>query len=404
MDKLIIKKTAEIKDRVIAYRRALHELAELGGIEFKTHDYICDILKELNIKYETVGDTGIIGELDTGNPGPGIALRADIDALPIKENVRNLKRERSCISKDGNTCHACGHDAHTAMLLGSIHIFADIYKENPDLLKGKLYFCFEAGEENGIGSKPMLDALALRKIDTVWGIHVYSGLASGEISVQSGPRMGGYAGVDIIIKGLGGHASRPDKAINPVYVASEIVTGIPGLFINQLDANKRVTYAVTDIRGGTVGNIIPDTARILGTLRFFDVEEGKKAIHIVKKAAENIADLYNCKLEYGPASSVFGGPVINNEKCAEFAERHLPSVLNELGVKVTKCLPWYASDSYGKYTERYPGIYAFLGIKNEEYGSGAEHHNEYFDVDEGVLRSGVAATLKYAISYMEAAI
>jgi amidohydrolase len=392
----IMTEALSVEQYVINARRTVHTYAEIGGTEVKTSAFIRAELDKMGIPHVTVGDTGLLATLDTGKPGPGIALRADIDALPIRENPNNLSGYRSCLSENENTCHACGHDAHTAMLLGSARVLCKL----KDALCGTVYFCFEEGEENGRGFKPMINALRERQVDAVWAIHVDATMESGKISVDPGPRMAGGAHIKILVKGKGGHGSRPDHAVNPVFAAASIVTNIPGAFVNQLNAGKTVTFGITTIQGGGISNVFSDTASILGSLRFFDAEEGAKAAEIVKSVAEHTAAMHKCTVEFDPIMRLLGEPVINDAAYAERAQAALKEIL-PIG-SVEHCDPWYGSESFSCYLKEYPGVMAFLGIKNPAAGTGAAHHNEYFDVDENVLKTGVIATVKFAAACINA--
>ncbi len=393
---MLQKETERVKDIVIAHRRKIHAFAEIGGKEFKTHDYICSYIEKLGIPYETVAEAAVIAVLDTGKEGPSIVLRADMDALPLKENPENLKGPRCCMSEQENTCHACGHDAHSAMLLGSMEVLCALRES----LCGIVYFCFESGEENGASSRQILEALSEKKIDTVWALHVYAALESGYIGIRPGPCMTGFGGVDIEVQGRGGHGSRPDLSINPVFTAASIVTNIPGAFVNQLDVEKTVTFGITCIHGGEALNVFPETAQIKGSLRFFDQQEGKKALEIVKKVASHTAAMHNCAVRFGRVMDEVGIPVINSVPHAEAAKKAIRELCGRETVPEDFPL-FYASESFSRYCEKYPGVMALLGIKNPSYGSGAEHHNERFDVDEGVMDLGVKATVKYVTSLME---
>lgn len=378
-----------LKDYLIDVRRILHRHPETSGNELWTSAFLQEEVKKLGLPIEMVSRTGFIATLDTGRPGPHIVLRADIDALPVEENKENLKKERVCISENAGCSHACGHDAHMAMLLGSMKLLvAD--KENQS---GVIYFCFEEGEENGCGCMEMLAALDKRKVDTCWGIHVYAGLEANKICLEAGPRMSGAAETMFDVIGKGGHGSRPDMAINPVFCAAAILTNLGVCWPNQITAGETVTLGITSIQGGDTGNIIPNTASIKGTLRYFNQEEGAKALEIVRTVAEHTAAMNKCSIEYGSHFRLVVPPVVNDETCAKIAKEAAAKVLPE--ESMVKCEPWYASESFGLYLQKYPGVYAHLGLTNEEYGSGAIHHNDRFDLDESILTTGVKATLAY---------
>ena len=382
---------AQYDDYVIAARRRVHVFAEISGKEYKTSDFIENELMSIGLSVEKVSNTGLIGVLDTGLPGSTIALRADIDALPISEHQFNLSRERICISENENTCHACGHDAHTAMLIGAAKVLSML----KGLISGKVLFCFEEGEEMGLGVKPMLNALSKRHIDSVLATHVLSTLEAGKINVSPGPRMAGGRRILMRINGKGGHGSRPDLSINPVYAAAAITTNITGALQNVIDPDNPVTVGITSIQGGSAENIFPDYADIKGTLRFFDFEEGLKVAQTIRVVAKNTAEMLGCFVEFDPAMDWHGLPVINDSTVSQRAA----GALSLLGYydALAHSPPWYGAESFSSYLAKYPGALMFLGIKNDNYGSGAPHHNEMFDVDESVLALGVAAMSGYVV-------
>ena len=386
----------KVNDHVIEHRRTIHRYAELGGMEYKTRDYILQQIKQWNLPYEMITETALIATLDTGREGPHIALRADMDALPMREHPENLKGPKICVSEQENTCHACGHDAHVAMLLGSMEVFCKKVEE----LSGVLYFCFEAGEENGVSAIQMVEALSKRKVDTVWAIHVYAALDSGVLGIRSGACMAGFGGIDITVHGKGGHGSRPDLSHNPVYTAADIVSNLPGVLIHQLNVEKTVTFGITSIQAGETYNVFPETATIKGSMRFFDEEEGKKALAAVKKTAELTAEMHNCSVTVREMNNSAGIPVMNSAPHAKLAKQIFR---DEFGLEaVPEEAPlWYASESFSNYCKAYPGVLVFLGIKNPDCGSGAEHHNERFDIDETVLIRGVKATVLYVETLMK---
>lgn len=395
-EKELSKLTEAVKDCVISHRRIIHQFAELGGVEYKTRDYICNQMEKLGISYELVTETAIIATLDTHKDGPHILLRADMDALPLEEDKENLTGLKICVSEQEYTCHACGHDAHSAMLLGSMEVLSKM----KDVLCGVVYFCFEAGEENGASSRQILEFLTEKKVDCVWAIHVYSALESGKIGIYEGACMAGCAGIDITVHGKAGHGSRPDRAINPVFTAAAIVANLPGVFVNQVDVEKTVTLGVTSIQGGETFNVFPEKAHICGSMRFFDREEGEKALHLVKNVAEHTAAMYGCTVSFGEMMDEAGIPVVNDIAHAKLAKEAIRQIYNQEAVPDDFPL-FYASESFARYCKRYPGIMALLGIKNREYGSGAEHHNGKFDVDENVMDMGVRATVKYVSTLMK---
>lgn len=379
----------EINKYTIWCRRAVHRFAETGGKEIRTSAFIRQELEKMGLSVHAVGETGLLAVLDTGREGPHVLLRADMDALPVQESPENLVHKRTCISENEGFCHACGHDAHVAMLLGAMKGLA-IKKEE---LTGIVYACFEAGEENGCGVRDMIHALEKLRIDTCWAIHVYNELESGKICVDAGARMAGISLIDMTVEGRGGHGSRPDLAANPVFCAAFILNNLAAAWPNQIDPGEMVTLGITQIQGGESCNVIPETARIGGTLRFFSEEAGERAIAVVRKIAESTALMNDCKVVFNVEPEDAWNPVVSDPEYAGLAGKRLSSLLPKGAV--VSCRPWCASETFSHYTKRYPGVFAYLGIKNESYGSGAPHHNMYFDVDEDALVIGVMATLAY---------
>ena len=381
----------ENEQYIIDCRRTVHRFAEVGGTEVKTSAFIRKEAEALGLAVEEVSETGLLITLDTGRPGNGVALRSEIDALPIPENPNNMKGPKCVVSDDPETSHTCGHDAHVGMLLGTMRALCKL----KDQLSGRIYFCFEEGEENGLGWCGMLDALETREVNTVFALHVSSRLDSGLVSVEPGPRMAGTEEINATFIGRGGHSSRPDLSINPVYAAASAVCDLAVAFTNQIDPNDPVTLGITSISGGAAGNAFPDTAQVIGGMRFFSVESGKLADRIVKKVFSNSADMHNCKIQFEPSMSFFLPPTINDEEASAFAKRALGRVLPE--GTIVPADKWFGSDSFSEYLMRYKGVYAFLGTRNEALGTTAEHHNEHFDVDESVLARGALCYAAYAI-------
>lgn len=372
-------------------RRTVHRFAEVAGEEVKTSAFIREEAEKLGLPVEVVSKTGLLVTLDTGRKGNGVALRADMDALPVRENPCNKKGPRSVVSDNPGTCHACGHDAHVAMLLGAMQVLYQLRNK----LSGTVYFCFEEGEESGFGWNGMLDALSKREVNTVFALHVYSGLEHGLVSIEPGPRMAGTINVNATFVGKGGHGSRPDLSVNPVFAAANAICNLSVAAANQLDANQTVTLGITSINGGSTNNVIPDTANVLGTLRFFDPDEGKKALKMLKTVFNHTAFMNRCTADY-MMTEIILGPVTNDADASDLLAGALAQTLPADAISTVD--KWYASESFSEYLRRYKGALGFLGIRNEELGCCAEHHNEYFDLDESALVRGIICHASYAVA------
>lgn len=388
---LIIDKVNEMNDYVMKTRGYLHTIPELAGEEVETTKFLQEEVTKIGLPIEMVSTTGFIATLDTGRKGKTIALRADIDALPLQEDENNLKQKKKYISINEGVCHACGHDGHAAMLLGAMKILCELKED----LSGTILFCFEEGEESWTGIYGMIDALSNKHVDVVYGAHLASFMKSGTISVEPGPRMAGGAAVDFEVLGRGGHGSRPDLSINPVFAAAQVLNGISSAWNNQLDVTETVTLGLTQIHGGSTYNIIPEKVSIGGSLRFFNIEEGVKALEVLKNVASLTAKAHNCKVNFLEKTKLSAHPVVNDEKLSESLSAGLNEILPENSLVTGE--KWFASESFSLYSNKYPSVLAFVGIANDDLGSGAEHHNSRFDIDDNVLQVGVTGAVKFAV-------
>lgn len=382
-----------------AIRKYLHEYPEVSTQEKKTSIFLKKQVRRLGLPIEEVPNHGtsrghgFIATLDTGKPGKTIGLRTDIDALPIKENVRNLSGTRPFISKNEGAMHACGHDGHMAILLTAMKILVDL-KEH---LKGKIIFIFEEGEEVSSGIKETVKLLKGKNIDAIYGNHLVSFLDTGKIAVESGPIMTAISVVDFKIRGRGGHGSRPDKSINPLFVGVDVLNSISVAWNNQINLEKTVTLGLTQFHVGDAYNVFADEAQIGGSLRYFDVREGERAYNILHGVARNVAKAHNSTIEISPHAGHISIPVINDKELALQAQM---SVLELFPEALEHDIKWYASESFSLYSEIAPCVFSFVGMRNEALGSGAEHHNEYFDVDDDALKYGIGLMTKFTVDFL----
>ncbi|MEG2097124.1 MAG: amidohydrolase [Pseudoflavonifractor sp.] len=384
----------DLEPETVADQRSLHRHPELSLQERETSRFVLEKIEALNLPYEIVGDYGFIVRLDGAVPGKTVMLRADMDALPVAEDDCNLKGPKAAVSENPGVSHACGHDAHTAVLLSAMKA---LYRYRARLA-GTVLFCFEQAEEVGGGIFPMMTALARYQVDRVWGLHVYAGLASGLISVDPGPRMAGVSSFQIRLTGQGGHVSRPDLCRNPILCGTHIINQLNSLWATGLDPTKAVTLGISIFSGGVKSNVIPETAELAGSLRFFDCEGGKAAFVKLKETINAVAAMDGCQVEY---LSDFEAPyaVINSPETSAIAAHAIEEALGPQ--YLSTCAPWFATESMALYLQNYPGTFAFLGIENPEKGTGAGHHTTQFEVDSDVLKLGVAATVNYAVHALE---
>lgn len=392
----ILEKIKQTDSYIRQIRGYLHERPELSAQEFETTRFLQEEVAKLGLPVTKVEGTGFYAVLDTRRPGKTIGLRTDIDALPIEENPSNLTQKKQWISKNEGVSHACGHDGHMAILLGSIKILNDL----KDQLAGKIVFIFEEGEETNSGIGAMIEALRPLQIDAIYGNHLNSKLSTGELFIQEGPIMAGTGTIAFDVTGRGGHASRPDLSINPIFAAANILSGVSIAWNNQRDITKTLTLGITQVQGGETYNVIPNSVYIGGTIRFFDREEGKKGFVLLRKVAEDIARAHNCSVTFHDKMGVALDPVINDTALTAFTRDAVKEIYPDKVISGEQHI-WYAAETFARYSELAPAVFLFVGIKNDDLGSGAEHHNDRFDLDEDALQYGVGAMVQFTIKYLK---
>ena len=301
-------------------RRHLHQHPELSGQEVETVKFLKAELQKLGgfDIHDVPGSTGFYAILDTGRKGRTIGLRTDIDGLPIEESpVNGGGKQKKWVSLNKGVTQGCGHDGHMAIILGTARILSRLRSQ----LKGRFVFIFEEGEESNSGIRPMIAALKHDGVqfDVIYGNHVASNVPSGKVFVKPGPIMAGMATLAYHIVGRGGHVSRPDKSVNPVFAAADVLTSISVAWNNQLDLEKLVTLGVTQLEGGKVYNVIPNEVFIGGSLRFFDDEAGKHALNLVKSVSEHVAAAHGCTVSYTDRMKVDLPPVTNDTTYTTYA-------------------------------------------------------------------------------------
>lgn len=387
--------TTDVEDYVIQIRRDLHIHPEIGLQEVRTMKVVTDQLAKLGIEYEIIPDGGIIGYIHGDQPGKTLILRADLDALPMKEEDNNLTMKKIVVSKNDTAAHTCGHDGHTAMLLGA----AKILVQHKDKIKGKVLLAFEQGEEMGGGIYNLLKRLHEIGADGIWGIHLKSDIPTGKISVDSGSRMAASFNFNVVITGKSGHGSRPDLAIAPLDCFTDFYSNLKAMRLSSLDPFKTITYSIGTIHSGSAANIIPESLQFSGTARYLDYDQGAHAANEFKRILERVCDLHQCTYEFITEPKESDLIVFNHKDCAQIAAS---SVEKTIGGQALHTSPaWMASESFAFYVKYFPGVFAFVGIQNLEKGTGAEHHNVFFDLDEDALKLGVAATVQYAMDFLD---
>jgi len=394
--------------KVLAWRRDIHEHPELGNHETRTAKLVADQLRALGLEVKTgVAHTGVIAVLKGGLPGPRIALRADMDALPVTERVALpfASKARSVFNgQDVGVMHACGHDSHTAMLLGVATALAGMQAQVP----GEVLFVFQPAEE-GVpdgetgGAKEMLAEGIFRdfKPEAVFGLHVWSTLNAGQIGVRSGPAMAASDRFKIVVHGRQTHGSRPWGGVDPVLAAAEIITSSQAIVSRRTNISRLpavVTFAA--IHGGVRYNIIPDDVEMIGTIRTFD-EDVRQAIYAdLKNVATHVAAAHGATVD-AQVPDIEGNPVTVNDPA--LVARMRPSLEKVVGAAnvVDEPLTMGAED-FARYAQEVPGFFFFVGATpvGQDAEKAPSNHSPEFFLDESALPLGTRAMLQVALDYL----
>lgn len=383
----------EILPGVVADRRHFHENPELAFEEFKTAAYVAERLEQLDVEdiKTGVGGTGVTG-LIRGNKGDGkvIMLRADMDALPILEEV-----EADYTSKVDGKMHACGHDAHTAMLLG----VARVLMQKRDSFKGTVKVLFQPAEEVPPGGAIEMikdGALENPKVDAAVGLHVASDMPAGQIGWRVGPGSGGSDRFRAVIKGRGGHAARPQKAIDPVVIASQIVLALQTLVSRETDPMDSAVLSTTAVLAGEAFNVIPDTAELRGTVRTIDPETRAHFEKRVPEVVNGIAASMGAEVDF---TYIKGYPSIQNDP--EVTEIVRKSAVEAVGEDMVIESPLgLGGEDFSYFSLEVPACFIRCGTRNEDRGIVWGHHHPKFDVEEEGFVNGMATMATAAMNYL----
>ena len=389
----------KIKDELIADRRYLHENPELSHEEDETVKFITERLNSLGIRYVIVPKGGVLGFIGLrDNKARTVLLRADIDALKIEESENNFMGRKVSVSKVPGVAHLCGHDAHTAMLLGAARMLKEREAEI-EKLNGRVILAFERAEEKGGCLCDLLEFIYDNKIkvDGCFAEHVRgTGLKAGTAAILDGPVTAGAYGFEVEITGKGGHGSTPYIANNPIDCFMAIYQAVSEIPVRFIPADKTCSFSLGLVSAGKVWNIIPDRLTFAGSYRYYDTEVGKTVYDKFHEFLNNICKTYGCKYEIkqqiGPII-----PTVNNPTCAGIARGSARKLGDGIEVNFRR---WTASESFSAAARMYPGAMAFIGIENEDIGTGADNHSPFFDIDENALPIGTALEVQYAFDFL----
>ena len=407
LDAEVDRRAAQVEGKVVAWRRDIHAHPELSNRETRTADLVAQHLRSLGLEVRTgVAHTGVVGVLRGGRPGPVVALRADMDALPVTEEVDlpfASKVRATYNGQDVGVMHACGHDTHTAMLMVAAEVLAGMRRDLP----GTVVFIFQPAEEGAPagetgGAELMIAEGALEnpKPDAIFGLHVLP-YPVGEIRYRPGAAMASSDALRIVVRGRQTHGAQPWAGIDPIVVAAQIVMGLQTITSRQVDITAApAIVTIGAINGGVRYNIIPDSVVMIGTIRTFDAAVRRDIHERVRRTAESIAQSAGATALVAVDT---GAPVTYNDPA--LTERMLPTLRQVAGatnVRLAQLLT--PAEDFSRYQERIPGLFFFLGITpaGADPRTVAANHSPRFFVDEAALPLGVRALAHVAVDYLGA--
>ena len=396
---------AENQGQLLEWRRHLHAHPELGNREVETAKFVAERLRSFGLEPRTgVAKTGVVAVIDGGKPGPVVALRADMDALPVTEEVDLPFASKATSTYEGKpvgVMHACGHDTHVAMLLAAAQALTSVRKELP----GKVVLLFQPAEESvPVAEQPAGAELMLQegvldspKVDAVFGLHVWAPLETGGLYYRSGPFMAAADRFEIVVQGRQTHGSKPWSGIDPIVVGSEIVTALQTIVSRTQNITREpVVVTVGQFEAGVRNNIIPDRARLVGTIRTFD-EAMRRDVHArLKTIAESVAAAHGTTAQ---VTVELGYPVTVNDP--KLTERMLPTLERVAPGRVLEFDKVTGAEDFSYFANRVPGLFLFVGVTpREQLDTAASNHSPRFFVDEAALPVGARALAQLAADYL----
>lgn len=366
-----------VRESVIAWRRRLHRNPELSWHEEQTARFVADTLGDfggLEILHPT--PTSVVARLAGGSPGPVLAMRADMDALPVEE-----ANDHDFVSRVPGVMHACGHDGHTAMLLGAAKVLAS----RRATLAGEIRFVFQHAEEVPPGgAEELVRAGVMDNVDLVIGAHLWTPLEFGKVGVKSGALMAAPDAFHVTVVGSGGHAAMPQQTVDAIAVAAQVVTNLQHVVARNVDPLASAVVSVTRIAAGTSYNVIPGQVELSGTVRTFDEALRTRIPELMRRIVAGVTSAHGATFEMRYERGY--RPVVNDEAAASLVRR---AVTRALGPDaLVDATPTMGGEDFSAYQQRAPGAFFFIGARNEARGIAHPHHHERFDIDERALDYG----------------
>ncbi|AGB19759.1 M20 metallopeptidase family protein [Thermoanaerobacterium thermosaccharolyticum] len=385
----ILKEARLIQDEIIEIRRRIHREPELGFEETKTSELIKKYLEKLDIETKVIAKTGIVGTLK-GNGEKTIAIRADIDALPIQE-----ENDVPYSSLVPGKMHACGHDVHTAITLGA----AKLLSQKKDKLMGNVKFIFQPAEETTGGAKPMLEAGAFEnpKVDAIIGLHVDPDLQVGQIGYTYGKAYASSDMFDINVIGRSSHGAEPHKSVDPIVISANIINMIQTVVSRESNPLEPLVITIGSIEGGYARNIVAGKVHMSGIIRMLNEENRDMIVAKVENIAKKTAELMGGKAEF---TRIEGYPcLINDSRMINILRLSALGIVGEENIK--NVLPTLGVEDFAYYLKKVPGCFYKLGCGNKELGIDKPIHNNMFDVDENCIAYGIAVHVSTVLNFLK---
>ncbi|MFC6464114.1 amidohydrolase [Marinilactibacillus sp. GCM10026970] len=388
MNQLIKEYITSHEQELIDFRRELHMYPEIAFEEFETTKRVAARLDALGISYKKMDPTGILAEIKGDLPGKTILLRADMDALPVEELNTHLPYTSTVASK----MHACGHDAHTAMLLSAASALNEIKAD----IQGTIRLLFQPAEEIAEGARKMVEQGVTDGIDNVFGIHIWSELESGKVSCPPGPSFAAADLLTVRFKGKGGHAAMPHQTVDAAVMASQFVSTIQSIVSREIDPLHPAVVTIGKMEVGSRFNVIAENALLEGTVRTFDHTTRDKIEYALKQYAEQIAQLFggNVEVEYDRKTE----PVVNESRSALLVQSTAAEAFGKDVIREEP--PTMGAEDFGYYMTESPGAFALVGAGNEAKDTCWAHHHGRFNVDEEAMKVGAELYAQYALTYL----
>jgi len=373
-----------LSERIVETRRAVHRHPEIGFAEVDTSALIAARLGELGIEFVKMAGTGIVGTIGPDQDGDAVALRADMDAIPVPEETGF-----EFASQTEGVSHACGHDSHVAMLLGA----AELLLAHADRLERPVKLLFQPAEEVVPGgARVMVEEGCLDGVGAVYGIHVNPDHLTGELGMRPGPMMAAMDSFAMTVTGRGGHGAMPHQTCDPVHASARVITALQQISSRRVDPLDPVVVSICTVHGGDAFNVIPEAVEMTGTCRTLSETLHEKLPGMIEDVARGAARASGCELEF---SLERGTPVLENEAGAyeRLAER-----FRSLGGTIRNIQPTMGGEDFSYYLQRVPGAFAFLGVGGDGSVDRAKLHSGRFDLDEAALPLGTALLASMALS------